>query len=399
MALGADDCQTSGLLDLGGQFDVGTAAGHIRGDCNRGRLTGQSYDFSLALMVFGVEHIVGDVAHLQHAAQQLAYLDRGSADEHGASFRNKTLDLFDDSGIFFFLSLVDTVVHVDTRNRPVRRNCHDIELVDIPELAGLGLGRTGHTGQLVIHSEIVLERDSGEGLGRSLDLHSLLGLDSLMETVAVAASFHYTARLFVDDFDLAVVDDIFDVLVEEGVGFEKLVDGMDTLGLHAVVLHIAVFGGLTLGEILNMLGLGELGGDVGKHEELGIGRTGGHLVDTLVGKIDAAVLLVDDEIKRLGCLRHLARVVLKVICLGFEQYVLHALETEELDEGAVFRQTFICAEQSESAFFGYSLVVAVDLCLGLGQELSDESALSLEHSLYIGAELIEHLIVALGHRA
>ncbi len=40
-----------------------------------------------------------------------------------------------------------------------------------------------------------------------------------MKSVAVAASFHDTAGLLVDDLDLVVVDDILDVFFEEGVCF------------------------------------------------------------------------------------------------------------------------------------------------------------------------------------
>ena len=39
-----------------------------------------------------------------------------------------------------------------------------------------------------VHAEVVLQRDGGEGLRRGLDLHVLLGLDGLVESVRVAAS-------------------------------------------------------------------------------------------------------------------------------------------------------------------------------------------------------------------
>ena len=66
----------------------------------------------------------------------------------------------------------------------------------------------------MIHTEIVLESDGREGLRGSLDGHILLGLDSLVETVAPAASLHDAAGLLVHNLDLSVDNDIVHVLLE-----------------------------------------------------------------------------------------------------------------------------------------------------------------------------------------
>ena len=94
-----------------------------------------------------------------------------------------------------------------------------------------GFGRTGHTGQLVVHAEIVLQRDRGEGLRRRLDLHALLGLDGLVQAVRIAAAVEDTARLLVDDLHLVVHHHVFDVLLEHGEGFQQLVDRVHALRL------------------------------------------------------------------------------------------------------------------------------------------------------------------------
>ena len=118
----------------------------------------------------------------------------------------------------------------------------------------------------------------------------------------------------------------------------------------------------------------------------------------LVGKFHRTVLLVDHEVERVGDNGHLARVVLKIICLGLEQGVLHPLLAEELDEGAILGQTLECAEQQQFAFLAHLLVLACNLLLGFGQNLGDQAALCLHHLLYIGFVLVEHLVVTLGHR-
>ena len=115
----------------------------------------------------------------------------------------------------------------------------------------------------MIHAEVVLKGDRGECLGGSLDLDALLGLDGLMESVAVTAPFHDTAGLLVDNLNLVVVDDILDVFLEERIGFEQLSDCVDSLGLDGIVLHELVFTDLALVGVRQMLELGELRGDVG----------------------------------------------------------------------------------------------------------------------------------------
>ena len=63
----------------------------------------------------------------------------------------------------------------------------------------------------VVQAEVVLEGDGRQRLALALDLDMLLGLDGLMQTLAVAAAEHQTARELVDDDDLTVLDDVVDV--------------------------------------------------------------------------------------------------------------------------------------------------------------------------------------------
>ena len=124
-----------------------------------------------------------DLTHAQHTAQQLGYLDRCRTHQYRTACFDHLDYFFDDGIVFLALGAIDTVVHIDTGDRLVGRDNDYIELVDVPELACLGLGCTGHTAQLVVHTEVVLERDGRKSLGSSLDLDVLLGLDSLVESV------------------------------------------------------------------------------------------------------------------------------------------------------------------------------------------------------------------------
>ena len=74
----------------------------------------------------------------------------------------------------------------------------------------------------------------------------LLGLDGLMQTLAVAAAEHQSAGELVDDDDLTVLDDVVDIALHRAVSLDGLVD---------VVRDGGVFG---IGEVLKaevLLGL------------------------------------------------------------------------------------------------------------------------------------------------
>ena len=103
-------------------------------------------------------------------------------------------------------------------------NLHNIQVVDGAELLGLGGGRTGHTGQLGVETEEVLERDGGQGLALSGDLDAFLGFDGLMETLVVAAAVHETAGELVNNDDLIVLDHIVNIPLHETPGLHGLVD-------------------------------------------------------------------------------------------------------------------------------------------------------------------------------
>ena len=102
MALGADDGQSAGVAHVGGELDVGTSTGHVRGDGDgaehalfgalravrvgdgRGAeraLSGLGDDVGLTAVELSVEHTVRDLADAEHAAEQLGDLDRSRTHE------------------------------------------------------------------------------------------------------------------------------------------------------------------------------------------------------------------------------------------------------------------------------------------------------------------------------
>ena len=125
----------------------------------------------------------------------------------------------------------------------------------------------------------------------------LLGLDSLMETVAPAASFHDTSCLLIHNLHLTVDNDIFVVLVEHGVGLEQLLQGVHTLALHGIVVEqcVLLVETLLIAELF-VFESRKLRCDVGQHEELLVVHLLGEPFRTLVGEVARVEFLVNHEV-------------------------------------------------------------------------------------------------------
>ena len=177
----------------------------------------------------------GTPRRLSSSRELLRLLDRDRADEHRLALLVELDDLLDDRLPLLLLGAVDDVGVVLADHRPVGRDDDDVEPVDLRELLGLGLGGAGHAGELLVHAEVVLEGDRGQGLVLGLDLDALLGLDRLVQAVGPAPAGHQAAGELVDDDDLAVLDDVVDVLLVEGVGAQRLLDGVERLDVGRVV--------------------------------------------------------------------------------------------------------------------------------------------------------------------
>ncbi len=90
------------------------------------------------------------------------------------------LDLVHDRVVLLLARLVHEIVLVDAPNGAVRGNDDDLELVDLVELGLFGLGGARHTGKLLVHAEVVLDRDRRERLRLLAHRHAFLRLDGLV---------------------------------------------------------------------------------------------------------------------------------------------------------------------------------------------------------------------------
>ncbi len=131
------------------------------------------------------------------------------------------------------LGAVYNVVIVYAPERLIRGDLHNVQPVYGLELRFLGLGCSGHAGKLMVHPEIILERDGGKGFILALHLNVLLGFQRLMQSVAVSPAHHETAGEFVNYKHLTVLHNVVLVPCEQGMRLE---------GLNYMVVYFGIGG-------------------------------------------------------------------------------------------------------------------------------------------------------------
>ena len=115
--------------------------------------------------------------------QAFRLFDRHRADEHRLAFFVTFGNVVSNSIKLLALSLIHHVGMVDARHAFVRRDNGNVEIINFLEFDRFGIGCTGHTGQLVVHAEVVLNGDRGQGLVFFANTHALFSLNRLMESV------------------------------------------------------------------------------------------------------------------------------------------------------------------------------------------------------------------------
>ena len=164
MSLSTEDRQTTQCAYFVVDLDVDTASRHIGRDGYGTFLSRIFDDLRFLEVVFGIEYIVRDLLFFETLVDHFGLFDRGGTDEDRLSFFMVLSDFSYDCIEFLSFGVVDQVVLVDTAYGYIGRDGDDIETVDLGKLGRFGLCRTGHTGKLVVESEVVLVGDLRKGL-------------------------------------------------------------------------------------------------------------------------------------------------------------------------------------------------------------------------------------------
>ena len=129
-----------------------------------------------------------------------------------------------DRSVFGSFSLINHIRIIRTDHRLVGRNNNYIQTVNLLEFLFLRLGCTGHAGQFLVHTEIILERDGSQGLAFALHHHAFLGFDGLVEAFGIPAPVHQTSGKFVNDDNLSVFHYIIPVADHQGLSLNRAHD-------------------------------------------------------------------------------------------------------------------------------------------------------------------------------
>ncbi len=127
---------------------------------------------------------------LQSASDQFRVFHGNRADQHRLTMLVTLFDFFDDCVPLFRQGAIDHVGIVLADHRHVRGNYDHIKFVSRMKLSRFGFCRSGHAGEFFVKPEIVLQRDRGEGLILTLDLHAFFGFDRLMQSIGPATALH-----------------------------------------------------------------------------------------------------------------------------------------------------------------------------------------------------------------
>ena len=108
------------------------------------------------LVLFGVQNVMFDLPHRKNAAQQFRDFYRGGTHKYRSSCCYQLIDFISDRIEFFPYGFINFILSVLADNWLIGRNYDYIKLINFPEFTCFGFCCTSHTGQLMIHPEIIL---------------------------------------------------------------------------------------------------------------------------------------------------------------------------------------------------------------------------------------------------
>ncbi len=179
-------------------------------------------------MLLGIEYLVIDVPpSLELVGEFLGFFDTGCTHQDRATDIVEGLDLLENRVVLVRNAQEHAIITVEADHGNVRRNDHDIEVVDLVELGRLGIGRTGHPRKLVIELEEVLDGDRRHRLRFLLDGNAFLGFDRLVQTIGPLPPHHLPAGVLVNDHDRELAfltggDDVVTVTLIDGMRSDRL---------------------------------------------------------------------------------------------------------------------------------------------------------------------------------
>ena len=205
-------------LRIAAQDNIGTTPGHV--GCNRKRPLAArlSDNFSFPLMLLGVQYIMLNATLLQKFREDLRVFNGDGANQDRLTGFMPANDVFNNRVKFFLAGFVDDIGLINTNHRLVRRHNDNFKTINFIEFCRFGIRRTGHAGQLFVHTEIVLESNRRQSLIFFLDFQTLFCFDRLVLAITPAPTRHQTPSKFINYHHLAILDHVINITLKDGMG-------------------------------------------------------------------------------------------------------------------------------------------------------------------------------------
>ncbi|MBA7700893.1 hypothetical protein ES703_109618 [subsurface metagenome] len=202
------------------QYNIDAPPRHIGGYGYRPQLPCPSNNFRLFRMLFGIEYVVWYPPLLQEVAQVLRLLNRHGTNQHRPFLLIKLLNLSGYSLKLGLLILINAVGEVLTNHGLMSGDFHHIKFIYLVKLFSLGNRSAGHSRQLVIHAEVVLDGNGGKGSALPLNPDMLLGFYRLMQALGIAAANHQPPGKLIHNDNLTILYYIFAVPSEQDMSLK-----------------------------------------------------------------------------------------------------------------------------------------------------------------------------------
>ena len=165
------------------QFNIRTTTRHICRNCYGTQATRHGNNFRLIAVIFCIQYFMLNSTLFEQPRNQSRLLNRCCPYQNRLTIFIAFNQIVHDRFEFLTHSFINDVVVIQTGNGFVCWNNHNVQIVDFSKFFFLSFSSTGHTCQLVIHSEIILIRNGSIRLRFRLNLYLFFGFDGLMQTV------------------------------------------------------------------------------------------------------------------------------------------------------------------------------------------------------------------------
>ena len=160
---------------------------------------------------------MGNSTAREQLVQHLAFLNRGGTNQNRLAFFVSLLDFISSRLKLCGFGFVYSVIKIGSTGRFVCRDNNNLKVINFVEFFGFGLGGSGHSSQLFIHSEIVLIRNFRHCHRFLLHCNAFFCLYRLVKTLRISVVGQNSAGELIHNNNFSVFDNIIPVFFVESV--------------------------------------------------------------------------------------------------------------------------------------------------------------------------------------